>query len=76
MSLIFVVDVRRSAQGIGDQLPVVDWAFMHIHGADATVFIGGVVVDAPLRITAGRILRDLVLPIPDQDTASRHCHRG
>ena len=49
---------------------------MHIHGGDAAVFIGGVVINALVRIAAAGIEGHLRLAVIQQYTASWHSNGG
>lgn len=49
---------------------------VHVHCADAGIVIGGVIIDATIRIAAGSVDRDLILPLGDLTTAARLLYRA
>ena len=64
---------RVSLQGISEQV-----APVHIHGAKAGIFIGGVVINPPVGVDAGGIAGDLVATIRHLHAAPllRHCTKN
>ena len=44
---------------------------MHIHAGNLTVFIGNVVIDSSIRITAGGVICNLIFFFPHTDAAPR-----
>ena len=47
---------------------------IHIHPGDLTVFIGGVIVNATVRIAAGGVDGDLILSLTHMHAAPLLCH--
>ena len=59
--MVLIKDIRLRAGREAYERRGVKIAAVHVHGADAAVFVGRIVVNAALRAAAGGIDRDLVL---------------
>ena len=73
---ILYKDLREFTQGIGDQRFDIQVFMMHIHGGDAAVFVGGVVIDALVRVAATGIQSNFRLAVSHHHAATGHGNGG
>ena len=67
-------NVRFFDQLPGDKAAALQILFVHIHGMDLTVTVGGIVVDPPVGIAAGAVNGDLIHIRGKFYTAELHFH--
>jgi len=79
LSFSFLVQIQNILSGSHrkpDQLIPVEFLFMHIHCRYPTVFIGGIVIDTPGGIAAGRVLGDFTAVILQTATSPGLAYRS
>ena len=74
LSRILYGDTLLRNRGIADKAPALQVLPVHIHADNAVVIIGGVVVNAPVRVAAGGIEGDLVFSLSQMAAAALLVH--
>ena len=63
-------DLLLFHQRVGNQLPAVEVCTVHVHRRNLAVFIGRVIIDPSVCITAGGVKRDLIFSLRDFTASS------